>query len=93
MATLDGTFELIFIDADKGNYPRYFEAALPLLSEGGLIVIDNTLWSGNVLPEYDDGEDNTRTMRELNAKIVADERVVAVVLPVREGVTIVRRAA
>lgn len=93
MATLDGTFELIFIDADKANYPRYFEAALPLLSEGGLIVIDNTLWSGNVLPEYDDGEDNTRTMRELNAKIVADERVVAVVLPVRDGVTIVRRAA
>ena len=93
MATLDGTFELIFIDADKANYPRYFEAALPLLSEGGLIVIDNTLWSGNVLPEYDDGEDNTRTMRELNAKIVADERVVAVVLPVRDGVTIVRKAA
>ena len=92
MATLDGPFELIFIDADKANYPNYFEAALPLLSERGLIVIDNTLWSGNVLPEYDDGEDNTRVMRELNAKIVADVRVVAVVLPVRDGVTIVRRA-
>ena len=93
MATLEGPFELIFIDADKVNYPHYFEAALPLLSERGLIVIDNTLWSGRVLPEHDDGEENTRTMRELNAMIAADERVIAVQLPVRDGVTIVRRAA
>jgi caffeoyl-CoA O-methyltransferase len=93
MATLDGTFELVFIDADKPNYPRYFEAALPLLSEGGLIVIDNTLWSGRVLPDNDDGEENTRVLRELNAKLVTDERVIAVMLPVRDGVTIVRKAA
>ena len=66
IATLEGPFELIFIDADKVNYERYFEAALPLLAPRGLIVIDNTLWSGNVLPEYDDGEPNTRALRELN---------------------------
>jgi len=93
MTTLEGPFELIFIDADKVNYPHYFEAALPLLSDNGLIVIDNTLWSGMVVPEHDDGEENTRAMRELNAKIVADERVIAVVVPLRDGVTIVRRAA
>ena len=92
MKTLEGTFELIFIDADKANYPHYFEAALPLLSVGGLIVIDNTLWSGSVLPEYDDGGENTRVLRELNAQIVADPRVVSVMVPIRDGVTIVRRA-
>lgn len=92
IAALDGDFDLIFIDADKVNYPRYFEAALPLLSPRGLIVIDNTLWSGRVLDQYDDGEENTRVLRELNARIAGDERVVAVMLPVRDGVTIVRRA-
>ncbi len=92
IATLDGHFELIFIDADKVNYPRYFEASLPLLSARGLIVIDNTLWSGTVLDQYDDGGEDARVLRGLNAQIAADDRVVAVLLPVRDGVTIVRRA-
>jgi caffeoyl-CoA O-methyltransferase len=92
IATLDGSFELIFIDADKTNYARYLEAVLPLLAPHGLIVIDNTLWSGRVLPGFDDGAENTRALSELNDKIVADERLVAVVLPVRDGVTILRAA-
>jgi caffeoyl-CoA O-methyltransferase len=93
LATLQGPFELIFIDADKVNYARYLEAVLPMLAPHGLIVIDNTLWSGRVLPEHDDGDDSTRALRELGEKLVADERLVAVVLPVRDGITIVRRAA
>lgn len=90
---LDGPFDFIFIDADKDNYPAYYEAALPLLAARGLIVIDNTLWSGRVVPEAGEPEDDTTaTMRELNDRIVADDRVVCVQLPVRDGITLVRHA-
>jgi caffeoyl-CoA O-methyltransferase len=85
---LEGDFDLVFIDADKENYDAYYEAVLPRLTERGLIAIDNTLWSGKVLDPQDE---NTRAIDALNAKIAADERVVAVQLTVRDGVTLVRR--
>jgi caffeoyl-CoA O-methyltransferase len=85
---LEGTFDLVFVDADKDNYDAYYEAALPRLSERGLIAIDNTLWSGRVLEPADD---TTRLIAALNDKIAADERVVCVQLTVRDGVTLVRR--
>jgi caffeoyl-CoA O-methyltransferase len=85
---LDGEFDLVFIDADKPNYDNYYEAVLPRLSARGLIVLDNTLWSGRVLDPQDD---HTRAIAALNDKIAADERVVAVQLTVRDGVTLVRR--
>jgi caffeoyl-CoA O-methyltransferase len=85
---LEGTFDLVFIDADKANYANYYEAVLPRLSERGLIVIDNTLWSGRVLDPQDD---DSRRIAALNDAIAADERVVAVQLTVRDGVTLVRR--
>jgi predicted O-methyltransferase YrrM len=88
---LDGPFDLVFVDADKSGYPDYFEAALPLLAPRGLIVIDNTLWSRAVL-EPDPEDESTRVLKELNDRLVADERVVVVLLPVRDGVTLVRRA-
>jgi predicted O-methyltransferase YrrM len=88
---LDGPFDLVFIDADKTGYPDYFEAALPLLAPRGLIVIDNTLWSRSVL-EPDPEDESTRVLKELNDRLVADDRVVVVLLPVRDGVTLVRRA-
>jgi caffeoyl-CoA O-methyltransferase len=91
IATVEGTFDLIFIDADKSNYPNYFAACLPLLADRGLMVLDNTLWSGRVLEGRDDGSDNTRMFRELNARIAADERVIAVQLSVRDGITLVRK--
>ena len=87
---LDGPFDFIFIDADKVNYPRYYEACLPKLAERGLMAVDNTLWNWRVLDEYSDDSEATRTIRELNDRIARDERVVAVVLPVRDGVTLVR---
>ena len=90
--TLEGPFDLVFIDADKDNYDAYFEATLPLLSERGLIVVDNTLWSGRVLPGHDDGAPQTKSIGALNDKLAADPRVVAVMLPIRDGVTLVRRA-
>jgi caffeoyl-CoA O-methyltransferase len=88
IASLDGDFDLVFIDADKANYDNYYEAVLPRLGAAGLIAIDNTLWSGRVL----DPEDaDSRAIAVLNDKIAADERVVCAQLTVRDGVTLVRR--
>lgn len=93
IATLEGPFDLVFIDADKENYVNYFHAALPLLADHGLIVFDNTLWGGRVVPGYDDGSAQTKAFKELNDALVADPRGVVVMLPIRDGVTLFRRAA
>jgi caffeoyl-CoA O-methyltransferase len=87
---LEGDFALIFVDADKRGYPAYYEALVPRLSQRGIMALDNTLWSGRVA-EPDDSE-NTQMFVELNDRIAADERVVAVVLTVRDGITLLRRA-
>jgi caffeoyl-CoA O-methyltransferase len=91
MAQLEGPFDLVFIDADKGNYRNYYEAALPKLSERGVIAVDNTLWSGRVADDSDDSE-TTVAMREFNDHVAADARVVSVQLTVRDGITLIRRA-
>ena len=91
IATLEGPFDLVFIDADKTNYANYFHATLPLLGDRGLIVFDNTLWSGRVLPGHDDGSAETKALRELNEWLAADPRGVVVMLPIRDGVTLFRR--
>jgi caffeoyl-CoA O-methyltransferase len=91
IAQLDGEFDLVFIDADKPNYLNYYEATLPLLARGGLMILDNTLWSGRVAdPEEDD--ENTRAIREVNDHILADPRVGNVLLTVRDGMNLVWRA-
>jgi predicted O-methyltransferase YrrM len=88
---LEGEFDFVFIDADKPNYVNYYEAVLPRLSERALIAADNTLWSGRVLDESDDSE-GTVAIRAFNDHVNADERVVSVMLTVRDGVTLIRRA-
>jgi caffeoyl-CoA O-methyltransferase len=88
---LDGPFELVFIDADKPNYVNYYEATLPLLADGGLIVVDNTLWSGRVAEDSDD-DANTRAIRALNDRVLEDPRVQNVLLTVRDGMNLVWRA-
>jgi caffeoyl-CoA O-methyltransferase len=88
---LGGEWDFVFIDADKENYANYYEALLPRLAPGGLMAIDNTLWSGRVLDDADDSG-ATRAIRDLNDRIAADDRVIAVQLTVRDGVTLVRRA-
>ena len=91
--SLDGPFDLVFVDADKGGYRDYYEAVLPKLSERGLIVVDNVLWSGRVAqPPSGEDSDSTRALREFNDHVAADERVVNVMLSVRDGVMLVRRA-
>ena len=89
IARLDGAFDLVFIDADKVNYLNYYEAVLPRLSERGLIVADNTLWSGRVLDPGDD--DGTQAIVAFNEHVANDDRVVCVQLTVRDGVTLIRR--
>ncbi len=90
IAQLDGPFDLVFIDADKPNYVNYYEATLPLLAEGGLIVADNTLWSGRVIDETDD-EDTTQAIRAFNDHVAEDARVENVLLTVRDGMNLVWR--
>jgi caffeoyl-CoA O-methyltransferase len=91
--SLDGPFDLVFVDADKAGYRDYYEAVLPKLSERGLIVVDNVLWSGRVAQEpADDDSETTRALRAFNDHVAADARVVSVMLSVRDGVTLVRRA-
>jgi caffeoyl-CoA O-methyltransferase len=90
IAQLDGQFDLVFIDADKANYVNYYEATLPLLAESGLIVVDNTLWSGSVAdPDSDD--DSVRAIRALNQRVRDDGRVDNVLLTVRDGMNLVWR--
>jgi caffeoyl-CoA O-methyltransferase len=87
---LEGEYDLIFIDADKLNYPAYYEALVPRLSPAGIMALDNTLWSGRVAEPPDSPE--TEMFVELNDRIAADPRVIAVMLTVRDGVTLVRRS-
>ena len=91
IATLSGPFDLVFLDADKAGYPAYFEAVLPKLAPRGLIVADNTLWSGRILDPSDTTEDTT-ALRAFNDALAVDPRVVVVQTTVRDGVTLVRRA-
>jgi caffeoyl-CoA O-methyltransferase len=91
IARLEGEFDFVFIDADKENYVNYYEAVLPRLSERGLIAADNTLWSGRVLDESDQSE-GTVAIRAFNDHVRDDDRVDCVMLSVRDGVTLIRRA-
>lgn len=85
-----GTFDLAFIDADKGNYKHYYERALTLLRPNGLILVDNVLWGGHVInPETND--EDTVAIRELNAHIKQDERVSVSIMPIGDGVTMARK--
>jgi hypothetical protein len=81
-------YDFAFIDADKTGYDAYYERCLQLLRPGGLIAIDNTLWSGKVLDPQDE---QTELIAALNDKIAADDRVVAAMLTVRDGITLIRR--
>jgi caffeoyl-CoA O-methyltransferase len=93
LATLDGPFDLVFIDADKPGYLDYYEAVLPKLSERGLVVVDNVLWSARVAhAPSDEDTESTIALREFNDHVTADERVVNVTLTVRDGIMLVRRA-
>lgn len=83
-------FDLAFIDADKPNYPHYYEHCLTLVRPGGLILIDNVLWGGGVIDEADQGE-SVQIIRALNAMIHADARVDVSLLPIGDGMMLARK--
>lgn len=85
-----GQFDMAFIDADKTNYPQYYEQCLQLLRPGGLLLLDNMLWDGAVAnPENQ--EESTQVLRALNTQLQQDERVSVSVVPIGDGVSLVRK--
>lgn len=84
------TFDFAFIDADKGNYLNYYERCLQLVRSGGVIAIDNVLWSGRVIEETDQ-ENNTQAIRTFNAAIAQDDRITLSLLPLADGLTLARK--
>lgn len=87
----DTVIDLAFIDADKGGYQAYFEEILARLAPDGVILVDNTLWSGSVVDGADTSDD-TVALRAFNDAVAADDRVRQVMLPIGDGVTMIRRA-
>lgn len=85
---LDFTPDLVFLDADKDRYPEYYDIIVNMLNPGGLILIDNSLWGGDVV---DPETESARAIAKMNEKIVADDRVENVLLTVRDGIQLVRK--
>jgi len=83
-------FDLAFIDADKGGYIAYFEALMPLIRTGGVILVDNVLWMGAVVDAAENSED-TVAIRRFNDLVAADSRVDCVMLPIADGLTLLRK--
>lgn len=86
---LPGPWDMVFIDANKRQYSEYYKAVLPLVPSGGYIIADNTLWSGKVTEDCHDGQ--TDAIRRFNDLVAADARVEKVILPLRDGMTIIRK--
>jgi len=89
MEKLSGQFDVIFVDADKSNYVKYYQKSKRLLSENGVMLIDNVLWNGEVLKRPPPDED-TETIQALNRMVTADTDVYSVLVPIRDGVMIVK---
>ena len=87
--TLKGTFDFVFIDADKEQYPLYFDLIVDRVHSGGLIIADNVLWSGKVMERAVD--EATKSLQVFNKKVAKDSRVETVILPVRDGLTLLRK--
>ena len=85
-----GVFDLVFIDADKKEYCDYLDLMLPLMREGGWILADNTLWDGHIVDPAYDKDRQTVALRAFNDKVMQDERLEKVILPLRDGLTIIR---
>ncbi|WP_095075120.1 O-methyltransferase [Tenacibaculum jejuense] len=88
--TIDEKFDLVFIDADKSNYPNYFELIIDKMNKGGIILSDNVLWSGKVVEELNPKDIDTKMLLAYNKLLVTDTRVETVLLPIRDGLTISR---
>ncbi|MFB0938603.1 MAG: O-methyltransferase [Urechidicola sp.] len=90
ISTIDDKFDLVFIDADKSNYPNYFHAIIDKMNSGGVILSDNVLWSGKVVEEIQPKDIDTPALIEYNKLLKNDSRIETVLLPIRDGLTISR---
>lgn len=87
---LEQKWDLVFIDADKENYQKYYDLTLPKLNKGGFIIADNVLWSGKVVDANENDVDTT-ALRSFNTSLIEDNRVEVLMLPIRDGLTVVRK--
>lgn len=88
--TLDGPFDLVFIDADKENYIAYFHLILPKMKPGGIILSDNVLWSGKVVEPFQPNDKSTQVLLEYNQLLASHPKLETVLLPIRDGLTVSR---
>lgn len=88
--TINEKFDLVFIDADKSNYPNYFNLIIDKMNTGGIILSDNVLWSGKVVEKLDPKDLDTKMLLAYNKILATDERLETVLLPIRDGLTISR---
>jgi predicted O-methyltransferase YrrM len=88
---LNEVFDLVFIDADKREYSAYIQAVLPKVRKGGFILADNTLWDGKVLKEVAGNDEQTRSIKHFNREIAENEELEKIILPLRDGLTIIRK--
>lgn len=89
--SLGGDWDMVFIDANKRHYPQYYSMILPLVKPGGFILADNTLWDGKVAEMPPPADAQSRGIMEFNDMVAADERVEVSIVPVRDGLTIIRK--
>ncbi|MGB5384183.1 MAG: O-methyltransferase [Lutimonas sp.] len=88
--SLEENFDLVFIDADKGNYSNYFDLVIDKMNPGGMIVSDNVLWSGKVLEKVEEHDVDTEQILLFNKKVKEDKRVETILLPIRDGLSLCR---
>lgn len=91
LKALSGPYDLVFIDANKREYPEYYELVLPLVRPGGLIVADDVLWDGKVYETSPSGDSQTQKLIKFNNFVVTDPRVEVVMLPLRDGISLIRK--
>jgi len=91
IAKMNDIFDLVFIDADKEEYQAYYEAVLPKVRKGGYLLVDNTLWDGKVLKPVDPKDRETIAIMKFNEFIAKDTRIEKVLLPIRDGLTLIRK--
>ena len=84
-------FDLIFLDGEKREYPEYYSSLLEYLKPGGYMIADNTLWDGHVVDSEYDSDPQTVAVRKFNDMVRADERVEVAMIPIRDGLTIIRK--
>ncbi len=91
LPTLNMKFDLIFMDADKPNYPAYFNLIIDKLNPGGILLTDNVLWSGKVVEDLKKDDESTRALLEYNKLVATDPRLETVMLPIRDGLSLSRK--